>query len=427
MTTDVAITAEGLGKRYRIRERAQATTLTESARTGLASAARRFSRRRRLERKDFWALREVSFEVESGEILGVIGRNGAGKSSLLKILARITEPTEGTAVVRGRVGSLLEVGTGFHPELTGRDNVYLNGAILGMRRSEISRKFNEIVEFSGVEQFIDVPVKRFSSGMHVRLAFAVAAFLEPEILLVDEVLSVGDQAFQERCLGRMHEVTRDGRTVIFVSHNLAAVQSLCHRGLLLDGGRVVFEGTAAATIEHYLTSIATTSQVSVRERSDRRGSGALRFTEVSVSDSDGGPVLVGGDAEIALAYESAAEPRHLFVSIAVAGSLGEPLFLCSNELSGDDLGNAARTGRFRCTIPKLPLQPGRYSLNVFAQLNGVVADWIEHATFFEVIDSDVFGTGRLPPASHGPLVLEHSWSAEAADQDAPARASTSSL
>ncbi len=423
--TDVAISAEGLGKRYRIRERVQATTLAESARTGLAVAARRVSKRRRLERKDFWALRDVSFQVDPGEILGVIGRNGAGKSSLLKILARITEPTEGTAVVRGRVGSLLEVGTGFHPELTGRDNVYLNGAILGMRRSEIARKFDEIVEFSGVEQFIDVPVKRFSSGMHVRLAFAVAAFLEPEILLVDEVLSVGDQAFQERCLGRMHEVTRDGRTVIFVSHNLAAVQSLCDRGLLLDGGRVVFEGTVGDTIEHYLTSIATTSQVSVRERQDRRGTGALRFTDVAVTSSAAGPVLVGGDAEIALGYESDAEPRHLFVSIAVAGPLGEPLFLCSNELSGDDLANATAIGTFRCTIPKLPLQPGRYSLNVFAQLNGVIADWIEHAAFFEVIDSDVFGTGRLPPASHGPLVLQHSWSAEAAERDAATRASAS--
>jgi len=420
---DVAISAHGLGKRYRIRERVQATTLAESARTGLATAARRVSRRGRLERKDFWALRDVSFEVSVGEILGIVGRNGAGKSSLLKILARITEPTEGSASVRGRVGSLLEVGTGFHPELTGRDNVFLNGAILGMRRSEIARKFDEIVEFSGVERFIDVPVKRYSSGMHVRLAFAVAAFLEPEILLVDEVLSVGDQAFQERCLGRMHEVTRDGRTVIFVSHNLAAVQSLCDRGLLLDGGHIVFEGTVTDTIEHYLTSIETTSHVSVRERQDRRGSGHLRFTDVAVTAPDGGPVLVGGDAEFALGYESAAEPRHLFVSIAVAGPLGEPLFLCSNELSGDTLAGAPAIGTFRCAIPKLPLQPGRYSLNVFAKVNGVIADWIEHAAFFEVIESDVLGTGRLPPASHGPLVLQHSWSAERAAQDAAARAS----
>jgi lipopolysaccharide transport system ATP-binding protein len=246
-----AIVAEGLSKRYQIGElRAAYDTLRDT----LASALGRLGRPRRDDRREIWALRDVSFQVPEGQVLGIIGRNGAGKSTLLKILTRITTPTAGRAEIRGRVGSLLEVGTGFHPELTGRENVFLNGAVLGMKRREIARKLPDIVEFAGLERFLDTPVKRYSSGMYVRLAFAVAAHLEPEILLVDEVLAVGDAEFQRRCLGRMREIGRSGRTVLFVSHNMRAITQLCERAILLDRGRIVLDGPSQEVVSSYLQS-----------------------------------------------------------------------------------------------------------------------------------------------------------------------------
>ena len=260
---EVAIRVEGLGKRYRIGElqsyKALRDTLTRAVSAPFRATASIFSGRRpadttRPSRHSIWALKDVSMEIKHGEVVGIIGRNGAGKSTLLKILSRITEPTEGYAEVRGRVGSLLEVGTGFHPELTGRENVYLNGAILGMKKREINRKFDEIVAFAEIERFLDTPVKFYSSGMYVRLAFSVAAHLEPEILLVDEVLAVGDAEFQRRCLGKMQDVAGAGRTVIFVSHNMAAVQRLCSRAVLLEGGGVAHSGPVQQVIDGYLHS-----------------------------------------------------------------------------------------------------------------------------------------------------------------------------
>lgn len=245
----VAITAEGLSKRYRIGElQAAYGTLRDT----LAHATRRIVGREHHEHAEIWALRDISFEVAEGEVLGLIGRNGAGKSTLLRLLTRITSPTAGRAEIRGRVGSLLEVGTGFHPELTGRENIFLNGTILGMRRQEIMRKFDEIVDFAGVGEFIDTPVKRYSSGMGVRLAFAVAAYLEPEILLVDEVLAVGDAEFRRRCLGRMEDLGQTGRTIVFVSHNMQAISGLCDRTILLDWGRVALDGPTDEVVTHYL-------------------------------------------------------------------------------------------------------------------------------------------------------------------------------
>ena len=242
----VVMRVEGLAKRYEIGvARRRQDTLRDYLRERLKALSRRATTPRE-KSQSFWALEDVSFEVTRGEVVGIIGRNGAGKSTLLKILARITEPTRGRAEIVGRVASLLEVGTGFDRELTGRENVYLSGAIMGMRKSEIDRRFDEIVDFSGIERFIDTPVKRYSSGMYVRLAFAVAAHLEPEILIVDEVLAVGDAAFQRKCLGRMSDVTRQGRTVLFVSHNMGAVETLCKRGLVLEAGRVVFDGPVPA-------------------------------------------------------------------------------------------------------------------------------------------------------------------------------------
>ena len=412
---------ESIGKRYRLSRRAASTTISDAAREGAASLRQRWSTRGASDAsREFWALRDVSFELGEGEVLGVIGPNGAGKSTLLKILARITEPSEGNAYIHGRVGSLLEVGTGFHPELSGRDNVYLNGALLGMRRREIAAKFDDVVEFAGVGRFIEVPVKRYSSGMYVRLAFAVAAHLEPEILLIDEVLSVGDHAFQQRCIGRMGEIAHSGRTILYVSHNLASVAALCTQACFLEHGRVVHHGSVEEALDRYHASFATRERTSLGSRADRRGDGRIRFTHVDVSGPNG-VVKVGETAEVRLHYEAESELSNVMVSIGINGILGEPLGLCSTRVTGQDLETVPRRGAFVCAIPRLPLVPDRYSLNVYVEANGLVADWVQDAHTFDVAESDFFGSGQLPPKSHGRFVFDHSWSVvheEAASTDA---------
>jgi lipopolysaccharide transport system ATP-binding protein len=278
-----AIAAEGLGKRYRIGEMQQAYGTLRDSVVGLVRRAGH-----RSHREEIWALRDVDLEVREGEVVGLIGRNGAGKSTLLRVLTRITAPTTGRAEIRGRVGSLLEVGTGFHPELTGRENVFLNGAVLGMKRREIQRKFDDIVEFSGIGQFLDTPVKRYSSGMYVRLAFSVAAHLEPEILLVDEVLAVGDAEFQRRCLGRMEDFGESGRTVIFVSHNMQTIAQLCDRAMLLEGGTVVADGPSPDIVATYLQSVhGSGSHQQWPDLAEAPGDDLARMRSVRVVDEDG--------------------------------------------------------------------------------------------------------------------------------------------
>jgi lipopolysaccharide transport system ATP-binding protein len=281
-----AITSEAISKRYRIGELQRGYgTLRDS----LAGMVRKVGHHRH--REEIWALRDISFAVEEGEVVGVIGHNGAGKSTLLKVLTRITPPTTGRAEIRGRVGSLLEVGTGFHPELTGRENVYLNGAVLGMKRREIARRFDEIVEFSGIDQFLDTPVKRYSSGMYVRLAFSVAAHLEPEILLVDEVLAVGDAEFQRRCLGRMEDLGQSGRTVLFVSHNMQTIAQLCDRALLLEKGRVTLDGPSPDVVARYLQSIhGSGSSRTWPDLAEAPGDDLVRLRSVRVVDEAGDTV-----------------------------------------------------------------------------------------------------------------------------------------
>ena len=280
---DLAVSISHVAKRYRLGQLQDPYgRLTETI-WGAMTAPFRRSASRPASSRELWALSDVSLDVRRGEVVGIIGRNGAGKSTLLKVLSRITEPTSGRVVMKGRVASLLEVGTGFHPELSGRENVYLSGAILGMRRAEIRRKFDEIVAFSEVERFLDTPVKRYSSGMQVRLGFAVAAHLEPEILIVDEVLAVGDAAFQRRCLAKMEDVTHEGRTVLFVSHNMASVESLCTRAVLLQSGQVVADGGVREVVDAYLHSIESLPAASVADREDRRGDGRLRFTNIQSS------------------------------------------------------------------------------------------------------------------------------------------------
>jgi lipopolysaccharide transport system ATP-binding protein len=405
------VQVEGLGKRYMLGNTAGGySRLTEDITDAFARLFRRTPDARvESTARELWALRDVSLEIDEGEIVGVIGRNGAGKTTLLKVLARITDPTEGRAVIAGRVGSLLEVGTGFHPELTGRENVFLNGAILGMRRSEIRSKFDDIVEFAELQRFIDTPVKRYSSGMYVRLAFAVAAYLEPEILFVDEVLSVGDQAFQQRCIGRMGEIATSGRTILFVSHNLASVSALCSRGILMDSGGVVVDGPVDDVIDHYVSSIQSVAGQSLDHREDRQGDGRLRIAAIDVASANGGPARTGVDCDLCFTYRSTVSDGNLAVSIGVEGPLGEPIFFGANAITGEPLVLDGFEGQLVCSIPSMPLLPGRYSLTYYIEVNGELADWVRNAIYFEVFESDVLGTGRLPPTTHGRVLVPQAW------------------
>ncbi|MBI2843640.1 MAG: ABC transporter ATP-binding protein [Armatimonadetes bacterium] len=356
-----AIKIENIGKKYRIG--AKNARSTDSVRECFRWFSPR-ARRARDERTEFWALKDVSFDVEEGQVVGIIGRNGAGKSTLLKVLSQITPPTEGRITVRGRIASLLEVGTGFHPELTGRENIYLNGAILGMTRKQISSKFDEIVSFAEVERFLDTPVKRYSSGMYVRLAFAVAAHLEPEILVVDEVLSVGDAEFQAKCLGKMGEVARGGRTVIFVSHNMTAVSHLCERGIVLAGGRVDFMGTAQEAVMHYTPS--STHGDGYVELCDDRSSyeeQVAQFRGARLLGSDGGSrnVFFIGDAmtlQIDVLFHRPVDLARL--SFVIRTGSGLNVYHCVMQDSGFEARNLVGPVSFYATFPRLALYPGTY-------------------------------------------------------------------
>ena len=368
----------------------------------------------------FWALHDVSFDIRDGEVVGLLGRNGAGKSTLLKILSRITSPTRGTVKIKGRVAALLEVGTGFHFDLTGRDNVYLNGTILGMTRREVARKFDEIVAFSGVEGFIDTPVKRYPVGMRVRLAFAVAAHLESEILLMDEVLAVGDAAFQQKCLGKIGEVSRSGRTVIFVSHSAAAIESLCKRGIVLDRGRVAFDGTQSAAIEAYAESRAVGTN-DLRDRTDRSGSGDVRATRIELRNAAGQPLAIaraGAPLEIALHFERHAARNYagLTVQITATTHLGAPVFTQANWLNATAFDELPERGVFVCRIPRLPLPAGNFHLN-FRLAAGErerlgIFDEMDLAGELNVEAGDFFGTGKLPPLKAGVCLVDGAWRLE---------------
>jgi lipopolysaccharide transport system ATP-binding protein len=409
---DVAIRIEGLSKRYRLGEQRPLSGWLRGA----------FGKRNA---EDLWALRDVSFDVAHGEAIGIVGRNGAGKSTLLKILARITRPTSGTATIQGRVGSLLEVGTGFHPELTGRENVFLNGAILGLRRAEIAARFDEIVDFAGVTRFLDTPVKRYSSGMRVRLAFAVAAHLEPEILIVDEVLAVGDAEFQSRCLGKMSDAAGHGRTVVFVSHNLAALRALCTRGVWLEGGRVAATGDVASVVDAYLMESHHRSTAPIAERRDRGGNGELRFTRVQVCAGEAEGVdsrpESGAPLRITLGYTAAsATPlKNVRLAVLVLDALGTRIFVTDTRLLNADFAELPPAGELVCEIPDLLLAAGRYQLNLWATVAGAIADDVEDAASFVVEPGDVFGTGRTTnPRNHGCCVVRHAWRLEEGPDDA---------
>jgi lipopolysaccharide transport system ATP-binding protein len=360
-----------------------------------------------------WALRDVSFSIESGEAIGLIGHNGAGKSTLLKLLSRIVEPTEGWAEVTGRVGSLLEVGTGFHPELTGRENVYLNGAILGMRRSEIRARFDEIVEFASMDRFLDTPVKRYSSGMQVRLAFAVAAHLEPEILLVDEVLAVGDAAFQRKSLAKMAEVAREGRTVVFVSHNLATIQALCERAILLEQGKVIADAPVEEAVSGYLRSLERAAATDLLERTDRDGR-AWRTSQVrrlGIYDGVSGEadVIIGGrSAKIVLEVTKVLPMMEC--QLTILNNLGHPITTFDSELSAPaDRRDGELGARIECEIDSLPLVPGRYRIDFLLKGKQEIQDGLQAAAFFDVEPGIIDGRQIPAAGADGDIALRHSW------------------
>lgn len=422
---DVAIRAVDVSKRYRIGMRDE----KEDTLVGLLARVVRtpLSNYRRLrglshfgsdERSDdvVWAVEDVSFELARGEALGIIGRNGAGKSTLLKILSRITEPTSGWVELRGRVSSLLEVGTGFHNELTGQENVFLNGAILGMRRDEIRRKFDEIVAFSGVERFIDTPIKRYSTGMKVRLAFAVAAHLEAEILIVDEVLAVGDAEFQKKCLGKMTEVSRKGRTVIFVSHNLSAIQALCDRAILLDAGRVVAQGTVSEVVQDYLHRVhGRNDGVSLLDRTDRTGSGDVKASSFRILDSRGGEVgflQSGEDYSFEVGYVNrTGEPfRDVVMSVDVYDEYENRLLLLKTSFTNDNVTLDAASGTVRCHVQDLPLAQGEYTFSVyFSRADRDTLDFIHEVARVLVEGGDYFGTGSIGDPRYCRILKRASW------------------
>lgn len=365
-------------------------------------------------KEEFFALKDLSFEINQGDRVGIIGRNGAGKSTLLKVLSRITEPSAGRVSLKGRVASLLEVGTGFHPELTGRENIFLNGSILGMSRNEILRKFDEIVAFSEVEKFLDTPVKRYSSGMYVRLAFSVAAHLEPEILVVDEVLAVGDAEFQKKCLGKMKDVSGSGRTVLFVSHNMAAIQNLCSSAIYLRNGMLEMKGSRDEVITKYLRSAADAYRVALEERRDRQGSGILRFISFSLKDENGQVVAslqTGKTGIISLGLSvRSGSLRNVHIAIGLDDELGNRVSNLNNEVSGnhiDQLGEGNSVVEVR--IPRLPLHHGNYSFTLYCTVNNEVADWISNAGSFNVEQGDFYGSGKILPEGQGKVYIDHSF------------------
>jgi len=358
-----------------------------------------------------WALKDVSFEVKRGEVVGIIGRNGAGKSTLLSILSRITEPTEGVARLKGRVASLLEVGTGFHPELTGRENIYLNGAILGMRKAEIKKKFAEIVAFAEVEKFLDTPVKRYSSGMYVRLAFAVAAHLEPEILLVDEVLAVGDAAFQKKCLGKMEDLNKkQGRTVLFVSHNMPALQTLCKRGLLLENGKIRFCGDVNEAISNYIAQNEILSAIPVANRKDREGLGRIVIETIEIKSSRG--ITTGNDLTVIATFRTVGRqiPVKEF-GMSIWSEHDIRLISLSTIMKGE-LSKIPNKGKVSCQIPQLPLVSGNYFLNFFVSSSEGIEDYLVHALKFFVEDSNFYGSGKSVNPIWGAIAVSHQWSLE---------------
>ena len=417
--SNYAIRIENLGKLYKIgKYQGRYRSLRESLQGALTAPIRRLrsslsSEEKLIQENSIWALKDVSFEIEHGDVVGIIGRNGAGKSTLLKILARITEPTAGAVRLRGRVGSLLEVGTGFHPELTGRENIFLNGAILGMSRKEIQRKFDEIVDFAEVEQFIDTPAKHYSSGMYMRLAFAVAAHLEPEILLVDEVLAVGDAEFQKKCLGKMGEVAKEGRTILFVSHNMAAILNLCPKSILIEKGKLaIFENSRSVVGKYNSNKVENVSE----NLNQYRPAGMMPLIQMLKLYGDDGTARstfpLGSNINLDVQFQM---PENVSLSKPVLG------VVIKNDIYGTVGGvNMRMTGYkypkkeynsaiIKCRLSNIPLLQGEYSVDLWLGDDLSDLDAIFGYLHFSINETDLYGSGKLPHAQLGVIYFNPQW------------------
>lgn len=427
--SDPIIQVENLSKIYRIGSREKVNrTFREAVVDMFSTPIRNFRRLHKLNKFNIsqinqsnpldnpdsdiiWALKDISFEVRPGEVIGIIGRNGAGKSTLLKILSRITEPTSGEIRLYGRISSLLEVGTGFHPELTGRENIYLNGSILGMRKSEIDGKFEEIVAFSEIEKFLDTPVKWYSSGMYVRLAFAVAAHLEPEILLVDEILAVGDAAFQRKCLGKMGDVAREGQTVLFVSHNMAAIETLCKRAIVLHESQKIEDGPVQKAIDTYTDLGKDSASTDLRNAKNRKGSGIIRFAECFAGTEEGvnNPVPSGKDCILTITFQSH-DPTITNVAFGAAFYCkGAHISSMSTLFHNIRYENLPMEGTLYCRIPRLPFAPGFYEYSLVCRANKEVIDYIEVAGTLQVTPGNFFNNKFVVPESQPGALVDHTW------------------
>ncbi len=423
--SDVVIRVENLSKQYQLGEIGTGTisydlnrwwAKTRGKEDPFSKIGINFSPTQTTNSDHIWALKDVNFEVRQGEILGIIGRNGAGKSTLLKLLSKVTKPSTGQIKLKGRIAALLEVGTGFHPELTGRENIFLNGAILGMTKSEIKNKFDEIVDFSGVERYIDTPVKRYSSGMYVRLAFAVAANLEQEILIVDEVLAVGDAEFQKKCLGKMQDVsTNEGRTVLFVSHNMTAINALCNKGLLLKNGTVENYGPIGECVKIYLNNNAEQTKINLSDRKDRIGNGVFRFIEVILLNKYLKPqneFLSGEEVNIMIRYKNINDMTLKNVSIAIAlnNSFDTQLTNMANYISDKTFETLPHDSTIICKIHKLPLVTGTYSFNFFSRVNDDISDWIINTCALNVESGDYYKTGQVTESNQALFLMDYNFS-----------------
>jgi len=413
--SEVVIKVENLSKRYRLGERESYRALRDILASSVTAPVKRLfgnngKRKGTTEEPHIWALKDVSFEVKRGEVVGIIGRNGAGKSTLLKILSRITRPTSGYAEINGRVGSLLEVGTGFHPELTGRENIYLNGAILGMRKAGIRKKFDEIVDFAEVERFLDTPVKRYSSGMYVRLAFAVAAHLEPEVLLVDEVLAVGDAHFQKKCLGKIEDVAQQGRTVLFVSHNMATVSSLCTRGFLLSSGNIAASGRLTDILSIYMQEMVVKGGIHLADRSDRRGGDEIRLMSIEVTNQEENPVIRCSDELcVKISYASPRELSKAVFLVRISDQFNRAIFFLNSEATGWSPERLPAKGTITCRTGPINISPMACTLNLAVLEGGVIRDQVKQACTFDVQVDDFYGTGKSFSQRDAMCLVKHRW------------------
>ena len=364
------------------------------------------------EKEEFDALKDINLTIQQGDVVGIIGPNGAGKSTLLKLLSRITFPSKGRITIHGTLSSMLEVGTGFHPELTGRENIFLNGAIIGMKREEVARKLDSIVAFSGLEDFLDTPVKHYSSGMYVRLAFSVASHLEPDILLIDEVLAVGDQEFRKQCMDKMLDVSNQGRTIIMVSHQMSYLKDLCRTGVYLHAGSVLFQGNIDDTINHYVHHYKETKRTSIRDRSDRRGTGTVTLAGIEVMDQNGYPLhlLSAGspvsirlqlDLQVAIAYD-------VVIQLEFLDIYGQLCFVANNSMSNHSIPKLDASQAVECLVPKFPLNTGTYFINTAIYVSNQLSDEVLNAIDVEVAPGLFYGTGKLPPPHKG-LLVEYNW------------------